>query len=94
MRHTFSLESKFPVCQVSCAATVRVQILSHRPVALHSPLEVRMIFQIQKREENFSNYAFGVLLFQPIHINASRELGRFLCNKSSSLPYTMDLMMP
>ena len=50
-----------------------------------------MIFQIQKWEENFSNYVFGALLFQPIHINANRELGRFLCNKTFSHPYTMDI---
>lgn len=41
-----------------------------------------MIVQIQKWEENFSNYVFDVLLFQPIHINANRKLRRFLCNKN------------
>ena len=41
-----------------------------------------MIFQIQKWEENVSNYVFDVLLSQPIHINANRKLGRFLCNKN------------
>lgn len=48
----------------------------------HFPPEVRMRVQIQKWEENFSNYVSDVLLFQPIHIDANRKLRRFLCSKN------------